>query len=442
MSSSRPVRLALAPAAVAALLVGGADLPRARAQETKVSALEAEAKAKPKDAGAAFALGRAYRRAGRWAAAKTELTRGANLASGDEQVKLRYELGLVELDQGITNPSLPQPPMLGTCKNVKVGKAGEALSRVCAAKAWLGMERISFAETELAAAEKAEPGLYEVKLAHLEITIAKSNHEDAIKEAKALTVATPARAEAWLLLGTELLASGKRADAVAPLRKAKELDPDWPEATFHLSEALPDGVEARDLARAAVAMRPAWPAAQTRLGELELAYGTPEAAQKAFEAAQKGAPKSVPAQVGLAWALVKQKKWDDAKKASQKAIDLAVNNASARLAHGEALAGSGDVENAVEEFKFAAGLDSKDPTGLLRAAQVLLAAKEPMKALGHAEAAVKAFPDDGRTYEIRADASLASGDKKSAKEDYKKALAATKGGVDKAAVQKKLDGIK
>lgn len=440
MSSSSLLRLALVPVASAALLLAGDR--SASAQETRVSALEAEAKAKPKDVGAAFALGRAYRRAGRWAAAKTELTRGANLASGEEQVKLRYELALVELDQGTTNPSLPQPPMLGTCKNVKVGKAGEALSRVCAAKAWLGMERIGFAETELAAAEKLEPGLYEVKLAHVEITVAKSNHEDAVKEAKALTTATPARAEGFLLLGTELLASGKRPDAVAPLRKAKELDPDWPEATFHLSEALPDGVEARDLARAAVAMRPTWPAAQTRLGELELAFGTPEAAQKAFEAALKGSPKSVPAQVGLAWALVKQKKWDDAKKASQKAIDLAVNNASARLAHGEALAGGGDTENAVEEFKFAAGLDNKDPTGLLRASQVLLAAKEPMKALGHAEAAVKAFPDDGRMYEIRADAALATGDKKSAKDDYKKALSAPKGGIDKVAVQKKLDGIK
>ncbi|MBK7401574.1 MAG: tetratricopeptide repeat protein [Myxococcales bacterium] len=435
MSKSRALLLA----ALVSLPVALPIVP-AHAQETRLSALEAEAKAKPKDAGAAFALGRAYRRAGKWAAAKTELARGAALATGEEQVKLRYELALSEIDQGVVNTSLPKPPSLPACANVKIGKLGEALSRVCAAKAWLGMERISIAEDELTAAEKAEPGLYEVKLGRLEVTVAKQTHDAAIVEAKSLTNATPARAEAWLYLGTELLAAGKRADAVAPLKKARELDADWPEAAYHLARALPDGVEARDLARTAVAMRSAWPAAQVRLGELELGFGTPEAGQKAFEAALKGAPKLVAAHVGLAWSLVKQKKWDDAKKASSKAIELAANNASARLAHAEALAGGGDVENAVEEFKFAAGLDNKDPTGLLRASQVLLGAKEPMKALGHAEAAVKAFPEDGRTYEVRADAELATGDKKAAKDDYKKAL--TKPNVDKVAVQKKLDAIK
>ncbi len=434
MSKSRALLLAVV------VCVGPLGLELAHAQETKLSTLEAEAKAKPKDAGAALALGRAYRRAGKWAAAKTELARGAALATGEEQVKLRYELALTEIDQGIVNTSLPKPPALPACANVKIGKLGEALSRVCAAKAWLGMERISIAEDELTAAEKADAGLYEVKLGRLEVTVAKQTHDAAIVEAKALTTATPARAEAWLFLGTELLAAGKRTDAVAPLKKARELDADWPEAAFHLSRALPDGVEARDLARIAVAMRGAWPAAQVRLGELELGFGTPEAGQKAFEAALKGAPKLVAAHVGLAWSLVKQKKWDDAKKASSKAIELAGNNPSARLAHAEALAGGGDVENGVEEFKFAAGLDNKDPTGLLRAAQVLLGAKEPMKALGHAEAAVKAFPEDGRTYEVRADAELATGDKKAAKDDYKKAL--TKPNVDKVAVQKKLDAIK
>ncbi len=436
MSKSRALLLA----ALVSLPVALPIVP-AHAQETKLAALKAEAKAKPSDAGVAFALGRAYRRAGKFAAAKAELARGAAL--GDRRGRrssCATSWRCRRSTSRVVNTSLPQPPSLPACANVKIGKLGEALSRVCAAKAWLGMERISIAEDELTAAEKAEPGLYEVKLGRLEVTVAKQTHDAAIVEAKSLTNATPARAEAWLYLGTELLAAGKRADAVAPLKKARELDADWPEAAYHLARALPDGVEARDLARTAVAMRSAWPAAQVRLGELELGFGTPEAGQKAFEAALKGAPKLVAAHVGLAWSLVKQKKWDDAKKASSKAIELAANNASARLAHAEALAGGGDVENAVEEFKFAAGLDNKDPTGLLRASQVLLGAKEPMKALGHAEAAVKAFPEDGRTYEVRADAELATGDKKAAKDDYKKAL--TKPNVDKVAVQKKLDAIK
>jgi predicted negative regulator of RcsB-dependent stress response len=73
---------------------------------------------------------------------------------------------------------------------------------------------------------------------------------------------------------------------------------------------------------------------------------------------------------------------------------------------------------------------------------VLVEAKQPMKAEAHAEAAIKAFPDDARTWAVKGDSDVANGDKKSARESYKKALAAKQGTIDKAAVQKKLDSIK
>ncbi len=435
--------------AVASVALAGMVIPvtlPAGAQETKLAALEAEAKAKPKDFAAAFALGRAYRRAGRYAKAKTELTRAASLAIGpsreDDAVRARYELVVVEWDSGSSNPSLPQPATLPACKQVKVGKSGEALARVCAAEAWLGMERIGMAEDELTVAEKLDAGLYETKLARAHVAIAKPAHDDAIAKLRALTTAVPGRADAWLDLGRDLIDTGKRADAIAPLRKAKELDPDWPEISFELSRALPEGVEARDLARAAAAMRPTWPGAHVRVGELELATGGYDAAKTSFETAIKLAPKLAGAQAGLAWSLVKLKKFPDAKKAAQQAIALAANHPGARLAMGEAQAGLGETDEAVESFRFAHGLDDKDPTGLFRAVEVLLEAKQPMKAEAHADGAVKAFPDDARAWKLKGDAELANGDKKEAKKAYEKALSAPKGTIDKPSVQKKLEGLK
>jgi len=412
------------------------------AQETKVAALKADAKAKPKDAAAAIALGRAYRRAGKWAEAKAELQRAAGLTSGEEQVQVKYELVVVEFDQGVVNKANPLPTMLPSCTAVKIGKLGEALSKVCAGEAWLTMDRAAEAEEQLAAASKIDSSLYELKLAYAKVSITKLAHDDAITKLKALTVSTPGRADAWLWLGRELIASGKRADAVDPLKKAKAIDPDWPEVRYYLSRALPDGTDARDEARTAVAMRAAWPDAHARLGELELATGGFDAAKSSFETAIKQFPKSVPAHVGLAWTFIKLKKAADAKKWALDAIKLNGTDPRARLAHAESQAALGETDEAVETFKLAAGLDSKDATGLIRAAEVLLEAKQPVKAEAHAESAVKAFPEDGRTWLVKADAMLANGDKKGAKEAYKKALAAPHGGIDKAATQKKFDAIK
>ncbi len=416
------------------------------AQETKIAALKADTKAKPSDAAAAFALGRAYRRAGKFAEARTELARAAGLAKGDDAVRARYEMVVVEWESGKHNPSLPQPPSLGMCKQVKVGSpssvTGEALSRVCAAEAWLTFERHTMVEDELAAAEKIDSNLYEAKLTRAKVEIAKGNRDTAITKLEALTKATPNRAEAWFLLGQQQIEAGKNAAAVAPLKKARELDADWPEVSYELARALPDGTEARDLARSAVAMRSSWPQAWLRLGELELATGGYEAAQKAFETSIKQSPKVVAAYSGLAMSFVKLKKYADGKKAANDAIGVAANYAPARLALGEALAGLGETDEAVEQFKFAHGLENKDPTGLFRAAEVLLAANQPMKAEAHAEGCIKAFPEHARAWEIHGDVELANKDKKAAKESYKKALTAPKGSIDKAAVQKKLDAIK
>lgn len=412
------------------------------AQETKLSTLKADTKAKPTDSAAAFALGRAYRRAGKFTEARTELLRAAQLGKGDDAVRARFELVVVELESGKHNPSLPQPPSLGMCKQVKVGTSGEALSRVCAAEAWLTFSRHTMVEDELVAAEKIDSNLYEAKLARGKLAVAKGNHDDAIKQFESLTKSMPTRAEAWFWLGRELLETNKPSLAITALKKARELDPDWPEASLELARALPDGTEARDLARSAVAMRTTWPEAWLRLGELELATGGYEAAQKAFETSIKQSPKVVAAHSGLAMALVKLKKFAEAKKAANDAIGIAANYAPARIALGEALAGLGETDEAVEAFKFAHGLENKDPTGLFRAAEVLLAANQPMKAEPHAESCIKSFPDHARAWEIHGDVELANKDKKTAKESYKRALSAPKGSIDKAAVQKKLDALK
>lgn len=427
--------------ALSAALVTFAS-PRAFGQETKLAAAKAAAKANGKDYGASFALGRALRRAAHWAEAKVELAHAAALGKGDEAVRAKYEIALVELDQGATNPSLPTPPAVATCKKVQTGTSGEALMHVCTAEAWLSFARTVIAGEELDKAEKIDAGLYELKLARALVDVTNGSHDDAVTKLKALTAATADRVEGWLWLGRELMAKGDRAAAVAPLKKARDLDADYPEVQLELARALPDGTEARDVAKLAVSMRSEWADAEARLGELELAVGSAEDARRAFEIALKKNPKHVAAKIGLAWAYVKLKEFDDAKTTAIEAEKLAGNSARARMAHAEALAGLGEVDEAVETFKFAAGLDTKDPTPLIRAAQVLLAAKQPMKAEGHAAAAVKQFPNDARAWEVMGDVHAANGDKKEAKDAYKKALSAKEGTIDKAAVQKKLDAIK
>jgi tetratricopeptide (TPR) repeat protein len=325
---------------------------------------------------------------------------------------------------------------------MKTGTSGEALMDVCIARAWLSFARTAIASESLDKAEKIDASIYDLKLVRALVDVVNGNHDDAVTKLKALTAATTDHAEGFLWLGRELLVKGDRAGAVAPLKKARDLDADWPEVQLELARALPDGIEARDVARLAVSMRNDWPDAEARLGELELATGDANAAKTAFEVALKKNPKHVAAKIGLAWALVKLKKFDDAKTAAIDAEKLAANSARARMAHAEALAGLGEVDEAVETFKLASGLDTKDPTPLVRAAQVLLDAKQPMKAEGSAAAAVKQFPNDGRAWEVMGDVDVANGDKKDAKDAYKKALACKEGAIDKSAVQKKMDAIK
>lgn len=430
---------------VLALALSASLSPRVSAQETKLVELKAQVKAKPSDAAASFALGRAYRRAAKFNEARIELARAAGLSKGEDAVRARYEQVVVEWESGKHNASLPQPPSLTMCKQVKVGPKpadGEALSRVCAAEAWLTFDRQALVDDELTAAEKLDPNLYEAKLGRAKLAINKGSRDEALTKLEALTKATPARADAWLLLGQQLIDAGKLSNAVAPLRKARELDADWPEISYELARALPEGIEARDFARAAVAMRTTWPAAWLRLGELELATGGYDAAQKAFETSIKQSPKIVAAHAGLAMSLVRLKKFAEGKKAANDAMAVAANHAPTRVALAEALVGLNEIDEAIEQFKFANSLDSKDPIGHFRAVEVLLAVKQPMKAEAHAEGMIKAFPDHARSWELHGDAAVANNDKKTARESYKKALSASKGSVDKAAVQKKHDAVK
>jgi cytochrome c-type biogenesis protein CcmH/NrfG len=437
--TSRALRL---PALLLPAALGLVAAPPSWAQATKLAGLRAEAKAKPKEPAVAFALGRALRRAGLHAEAKGELQRAAALSTGEPAIRARYELAQVEIESAKPNPASPSPPSLSSCKSLKGSTLAEAFGRLCAAEAWLRMERFSIAEAELAAAEKLEPALYELSLLRAAVAFGKGDGDGAASQLRALTERASSRPEAFALLGRVLVENGRGSDAVAPLRKARALDDGDPETTLLLARALPEGAEARELARGAVAMRASFPAAQLRLGQIELALGAPDAARIAFEASLKDAPKVLAAQVGLAAAWVATKRWPEAQKAANEAVALSASDPGARLILAEALAGGGATDDAVEAFKLAHGLDGTNPRPLVRAAEVLLAAREPMKASAHAEAAVRAFPDDAQAWLVLGDVEFATGDKKGARDAWTKALSAPKGTIDRAAVQKRLAGAK
>ncbi|MSR62712.1 MAG: tetratricopeptide repeat protein [Planctomycetes bacterium] len=127
-------------------------------------------------------------------------------------------------------------------------------------------------------------------------------------------------------------------------------------------------------------------------GEAELVLGAPSAAEAAFRAVLVKRPKAVPAQVGLARALIGLARFDEGEKAAAVALALDAKDAGARIAHGLALSNLGRADEAKQELAQALKADPKDPSCVRGFVEVLLRADDAPAAAEIAEGFVKARP--------------------------------------------------
>lgn len=418
---------------IAALLVA----ETAAAQEGKLDALREAAKASPDDASAALSLGRALRRAGRYAEAATELGRGAALASGrsgDVAMALRYERARTLLDRR------KLPEAMAACRAMAHVPGGAALSHACVAEAHMTRKRASEALPEAELALKTSPELYEAKVVKGRALAQTGAIDDAKAELREAIAKDDARPEAHLALAAVLEEAAGRDAALAEYEKAHAVAPDDPDAAFALGRALAPGAEAAGALAAAVAARPGFAEAWARLAEVRLATKQGDAEAAARKAIELDA-KQVESHAVLARVYLAERKWDDAIGEAHAALGIVVNHAGAKLAEADALAGKGDIDLAIEQYQNAFGLARTDATPLVHAAVACLAAGRDTTAKGFADRATQLFPKWGPGWEALGDVLLAAKDAAGARHAYETALAGD-GPVDRDAVKRKLAGAK
>lgn len=404
-----------------------------RAQEQRVEAAQAAAKSDPKSAEASIALGRALRRAGRAKEATTELGRGLAVARGAEQGRARYELMRAWADQKHHENAM------AACNGIRE----EALRRACAAEVHVTVKkRGTEAVPEIEAALKKDAGLYEVKYVE-GLTRALMGELGTAEAAFGAAIAKDdKRGEAFLGLGRALEAAGREADAVKAYRRAVAVDGDDPDALYELARLLPPADEARALLEKATKGRPSFGPAWARLAEIHVAARRGADALTAAEAAVKLDAKQADWHAVLAEARVLAKKWDDALLAVKAALALAPYHGRARLAEGDALAGKGDIDQAIQSYQAAYGALRTDPTPLVRAAIACLAAgNRETSAKGFADRATREFPKWAPAWEVAGDVAVLRGERAEAIAAYEKALTG-EGPVETRAIKAKLDTIR
>jgi tetratricopeptide (TPR) repeat protein len=404
------------------------------AQEQKVDAAASDAKASPTSAESQLAYGRVLRLAGRSKEAATVLQHGSLLGSahGDLGDSLRYELMRAYADQK------DHLKAIATCNAVHAA----AMRHACLAEALVTIRRLgSDAEPEVAAALKADSNLYEAKYVEGLTAALEGDVALAVTAFQAAAAKDAKRVDAPLALGRVLDLNHRDAEALAAFQKAVEVAPDHPEALYELGRVTAKPDDARPLLESAVKGRPSYGAAWARLGDVLLVQGKADDAAAAAVKATGLDAQQPDWQASLAEARVAQKRWDDALNAVKAAVAIVPNHGRARMAEGDALAGRGDIDQAISAYQAAFNALRTDPTPLVRAATACLAGGRETSAKGFTDRATHEFPKWGPAWDIAGDVAWKRGEKPDAKAAWEKALTSD-GPIDAAAIKAKLAKIK
>jgi tetratricopeptide (TPR) repeat protein len=391
----------------------------ARGAEPDLAQAKARAKAQAGDVEAAMAYGRALRRAGQEADALTELRRAQAMAKDRAAVDADWEIARTWIAKRDFNAAM------SACKAIAKRSGGGAAAHVCAAEAHLLWRRGTEALTEIAAASGGTPmDVYFAKVAEGRVCELEAKDAEAEAAYREATRLAPSRSEALVLLGALLQRTGQ--DGSGSLKKATELEPNDPIAQYELGRALASRIESIGALERAIAIRPAFPDALRVLTDAYLAVNRTGDAKRTAEALLRIAPNDVFAEVAIGRVALADGRADDALRAGGRALKLMPNDPKAKLLVADAYAKKGEIDLALEAYQSASGFDASDPTPLVSATKVCLAAKRITSARAYAARAVKEFPNHAAAWTAHGDALAADGNPKGAREAYDSARHAKK----------------
>jgi len=406
-----------------------------RAQETELPRLREAARTAARDHAAQRALGMALLRAGRYREASQQLQRASRLRRGS--LEALFDVARVPFAQGDHRGSET------ACRAMGRAQKAAPLTRVCEARSDLVWARSARAFEELNEALTADPNLYEGLYALGEAHRLRAATSDAEAAYRRAITAAPAEAGPHLGLGRLYAANGRRDEAIRALRRALELDGLDPEIHYELGRVLASaaatGEEGRTMLQRAVAGRPAWPEAQTALGDALLAATQTEPAEAAYRAAIAAREQHEPAHAGLGRALAARGDLAGAEASLRRALEIVSNDQQAMLTLGDVLSRTDRMEEALESYRTAYGFDTRNAEPMLRAARLALGQNRDVLASGFLDSLLRNQPENANALALYGDVMLARSDRAQARQYYERALAA--GTTERARVEAALRAL-
>jgi tetratricopeptide (TPR) repeat protein len=387
----------------------------AAAQETELPRLREAARVAPRDAAVQRALGLALLRAGRYREARQQLDRAARLSRGSLEALFDVaRVSFAERDHRASETA---------CRAMGRAQKAAPLTRVCQARSDLVWARSARAFEELNEALTADPSLYEGLYALGEAHRLRAATSDAEAAYQRAIAARPSEAGPHLGLGRLYAAVNRREDAIRALRRALELDGLDPEIHYELGRLLAND-EGRELLQRAVAGRPAWPEAQTALGDVLLAASQLEAADAAYRAAIAARADHEPAHAGLGRALVARGDLVGAEASLRRALEIVSNDQSAMITLADVLSRTARMEEAYESYRSAYGFDTRNAEPMLRAARLALSQQRDVLASGFLDSILRVQAEQPEALALYGDVMLARSDRTQARQYYERALRA------------------
>jgi tetratricopeptide (TPR) repeat protein len=416
--------------AVVALGVFHGTASRASAQETELPRLREATRVAPRDAAAQRALGMALLRAGRYREARQQLDRTARLSRGSLEALFDVaRVAFAERDHRASETA---------CRAMGRAQKAAPLTRVCEARSDLVWARSARAFEELDAALAADPSFYEALYTLGEAHRLRAATAEAEAAYQRAIAARPSEAGPHLGLGRLYAAVNRRDEAVRAIRRALELDGLDPEAQFELGRLLANE-EGRELLQRAVAGRPAWPEAQTALGDLLFAASQHEGAEAAYRAAIAARADHEPAHAGLGRTLVARGDLAAAEASLRRALEIVSNDQSAMITLGDVLSRTARTEEAYESYRAAYGFDTRNAEPMLRAARLALAQQRDVLASGFLDSILRVQPEQGDALALYGDVMIARSDRAQARQYYEHAVRA--GTSERTRVEAALRGL-
>lgn len=382
------------------------------AQVTAADALEARAKAEPRNAEVQAESGRALLRAGRLDAAERALKKAAQLQRGS--VAAAYEVLEVAFERGDHRAARAE------CTKFKKVAEGTPYEHLCYARAFLIWHRASRAVEYLKDALALDPDHVESLLALGDAERMGGNY-DAAERAYERARSLADRVEAYVGLARAAVARGDQPKAITLLRAALERASTWPEVLFELGR-LVEGAEALDLLRQAVTQRTGWDVADVAYGEALLNAGQVADAERLAAVVIARNPRLAEAFTLLGRSQQAQGNPTGAEHAFGEALTLVPNLPEATLARADLYADTNRAEEAFAEYQKAAGLRALDPDPLLRAARLCVRLQRSNLAAAYLDRALERAPRSAVALALYGDVLATRGDRAAARAMYERAL--------------------